>query len=437
MSTDTIAAIATGPAQAAVGIVRLSGPRALDVLQQLCDRRSAYRPRVATLVRVCEDGGEVIDEGLALAFPGPASYTGEDSAELQLHGSQFVLQRVLRRCRELGARLAEPGEFSRRAYENGQLDLAQAEAVADLIAAESADAARAAQQSLQGVFSRRCEQLAMDVLTLRSLIEAWLDFPDEDIGDMQLQAWRRQGQDLVQEIEGLTDEARSGLRMTQGFTVLIIGAPNAGKSTLLNALAQREVAIVSDIAGTTRDILGEHLSLNGVPVRLVDTAGLRESSNDPIEQEGMQRARQAAESADRIVCLSSPDAPPPTIPAQWEDRVLPVFNKCDVRGVPAGRDDQGVHISAKTGEGLDLLVEELVGKPLQHTGFSARQRHVDALDDAMFHVNHSLGHMAQVASLELAAEELRLAQEALGSITGECTTEDLLGKIFSSFCIGK
>lgn len=437
MSTDTIAAIATGPAQAAVGIVRLSGPRSLEILQRLCDRTAAYQPRVATLVRVCEDHGEVIDEGLALAFPGPASYTGEDSAELQLHGSQFVLERVLSRCRELGARLAEPGEFSRRAYENGQLDLAQAEAVADLIAAESADAARAAQHSLQGVFSRRCEQLAVDVLAQRSLIEAWLDFPDEDIGDMQLAAWRQQSELTAEEIAGLTQEARSGLRMTQGFTVLIIGAPNAGKSTLLNALAQREVAIVSDIAGTTRDVLGEHLSLNGVPVRLVDTAGLREFSDDPIEREGMHRARQAAETADRIVCLSAPDAPPPVIPEEWSDRVLRVFNKSDVQGIATGRDEHGVRISAKTGGGLDLLVEELVGKPLQHTGFSARQRHVDALEDAMFHVNHSLQQMAQVSTLELAAEELRLAQEALGSITGECTTEDLLGKIFSSFCIGK
>ncbi len=437
MAIDTITAIATGPAPGAVGIVRLSGPRALEILQQLCERTQPIPARVATLVRVRDAHGEVIDQGLALAFPEPASYTGENSAELQLHGSAFVLDHVLRRCRELGARLAEPGEFSRRAYENGQLDLAQAEAVADLIAAESADAARAAQQSLQGVFSRQCETLAGEILTQRSLIEAWLDFPDEDIGEMQLQEWRESLKSTRIRLQSLTQEAQSGVRMTRGLTVLIVGAPNAGKSTLLNALARREVAIVSDIAGTTRDVLGEHLSLNGVPVRLVDTAGLRSSSDDPIEREGMERARRAADSADRILCLAAPDAPAPEIPSHWNDRVLFVHNKTDIEGRPSGREGNTIRISAKTGEGLDVLVEELAGQPLSQTGFSARQRHVDALMDAMFHVDHSLGHMKTAATLELAAEELRLAQDALGSITGECTTEDLLGQIFSSFCIGK
>lgn len=437
MSTDTITAIATGPAPGAVGIVRLSGPRSIEILQQLCARTKPIPARVATLVRVRDASDEVIDEGLALAFPGPASYTGEDSVELQLHGSAFVLDHVLRRCRELGARLAEPGEFSRRAYENGQLDLAQAEAVADLIAAESADAARAAQNSLQGVFSRQCETLAADVLTQRSLIEAWLDFPDEDIGDMQLQAWREALISTRERLLALTQEAQSGIRMTRGLTVLIVGAPNAGKSTLLNALAQREVAIVSDIAGTTRDVLGEHLTLNGVPVRVVDTAGLRSSSDDPIEREGMERARKAADAADRILCLAAPDAPAPEIPAHWADRVLLVRNKTDIDGVPAGRDGERIRISAKTGDGLDVLVDELAGQPLSQTGFSARQRHVDALQDAMIHVEHSLLHMQSASTLELAAEELRLTQDALGGITGECSTEELLGQIFSSFCIGK
>ncbi len=437
MSNDTIAAIATGRAAAAVGIVRLSGPEALNIAQALCRRSRPPAARQATLVKVYAADGEIIDEGLLLGFPGPASYTGENSAELQLHGSAFVLDAVLRRCRQLGARLAEPGEFSRRAYENGKLDLAQAEAVADLIAAESADAARAAQHSLQGVFSQQCMELADDLLSQRSLIEAWLDFPDEDIGELQLRPWREQLETTRARLQALVADAQNGVRLTQGLTVLIVGAPNAGKSTLLNALARREVAIVSDIAGTTRDVLGEHLTLNGVPIRLVDTAGLRESSDDPIEREGMKRARDAAQSADRILVLEAPDTPVIDLPPQWQDRVLRVRNKTDLENMPAGQEGDSIRISAKTGAGLELLVEALVGQPLQQTAFSARQRHVDALQDAMFHVDHSLRHMTNVATLELAAEELRLGQESLGRITGESTTEDLLGKIFSSFCIGK
>lgn len=435
--TDTIAAVATAPAAGAVGIVRLSGPKSLPILQSLCRRDTALAPRVATLVRVYAADEEIIDEGLALPFPGPASYTGEDSAELQLHGSLFVLERVLRRCCQLGARRAGPGEFSQRAFENGKLDLAQAEAVADLVAAESADAARAAQHSLQGVFSNHCEELAEDLLGQRSLIEAWLDFPEEDIGDMQLQSWRDTLTATRTRLQSLAEQAQDGVRMTQGITVLIIGSPNAGKSTLLNALAQREVAIVSEIAGTTRDVLGEHLSLNGVPIRVVDTAGLRESSADPIEREGMLRARQAAETADRIVCLSAPDAPAPPIPEAWEGRTLHVRNKCDLADAPHSGEKAYLSISAKTGMGLDRLADSLVGKPLGQSGFSARQRHVDAIYQAMFHVDQSLNHLLQIATLELAAEELRLAQDCLGTITGESSSEDLLGKIFSSFCIGK
>lgn len=437
MSNDTIVAIATAPTPGAVGIVRLSGPQSRSVLQKLCQLSDSVAPRLARFVRVYAEDGGVIDEGLALAFENPASYTGEDAAELQLHGNPFILQRVVNRCLQMGVRMAQPGEFSQRAFENGKLDLAQAEAVADLIAAESADAARAAQESLQGVFSSLCHKRSTALLEQRALIEAWLDFPDEDIGEMQLLPWREKLKSELLQLEVLRKQAEQGVRLCQGMTVLIVGSPNAGKSTLLNALAQREVAIVSDIAGTTRDLIGEHLSLNGVPLRIIDTAGLRADTDDPIEREGIARAHSAGESADRIICLESADAPAPELPPAWEKRVLKVRNKCDLEGVDSGWKDECLYISAKQGAGLDELARELSGRTPAHTGFSARQRHLDALDDAMFHVNHSLNQLDSVKTLDLAAEELRLAQQALEHITGEVTTEDLLGQIFSTFCIGK
>ena len=434
---DTIAAIATARATGSVGIIRLSGPQSADILQRLCGLEAPPTARAARFVRARDADDQIIDEGLALLFRGPASYTGEDVVELQLHGSPYVLERVLQRCLELGAIAAGPGEFSRRAFENGKLDLAQAEAVADLIAAESMEAARAAQQSLQGVFSQACEQLVDRLLEQRSLIEAWLDFADEDIGEMPLAEWVANVDDTLVELQTLTKEAEQGVRLNQGMTVLIVGAPNAGKSTLLNALARREVAIVSDIAGTTRDLVGEHLSLNGVPLRVIDTAGLRSESADPIEREGIARAHAAAETADRILCLEADDAPAPPIPASWESRVLRVHNKCDRESAPGGWKEGVLHISAKQALGLNELAAELTGRQPRHSGFSARQRHIDALNQAMFHVDHSRVHLQDLSTLELAAEELRLAQESLGRITGQVSNEDLLGRIFAGFCIGK
>lgn len=434
--TDTIAAIATAPAPGAVGIVRLSGPQSWAILGELCALAQTPQPRQARLVRVRDASGEVLDEGLALAFQAPASYTAEDAVELQMHGNPYVLDAILQRCIDLGARLAQPGEFSQRAFENGQLDLAQAEAVADLIAAESEDAARAAQQSLQGVFSQQCEDLARATLSLRSLIEAWLDFPEEDIGQAQREDWANQIQSLRQRVQALAAEAETGVRLSQGMDILLVGAPNAGKSTLLNALARREVAIVSDLAGTTRDLVSEHLRLNGVPVRVTDSAGLRESS-DPIEQMGVQKAHAAAQRADRIIALDAPDAPLPDLPASWEPRVLRVHNKCDAVEQAAGWQDQQLYLSAKTGAGLDQLALEISGRQPRQTGFSARRRHLQALARAEQHLRHSQPHVAQINTLELAAEELRCAQDCLGEITGEVHTEDLLGAIFSTFCIGK
>lgn len=434
--TDTIAAIATAPAPGAVGIVRLSGPQSWPILQSLCALQTPPLPRQARLVKARDEKGAVLDEGLALAFKAPASYTAEDAVELQMHGNPYILDAILQRCIALGARLALPGEFSQRAFENGQLDLAQAEAVADLIAAESEDAARAAQQSLQGVFSQQCEELAVDTLSLRSLIEAWLDFPEEDIGLAQREDWARRVDELRHRLQTLAQQAETGVRLTQGMDVLLVGAPNAGKSTLLNALARREVAIVSDLAGTTRDLVSEHLRLNGVPVRIIDSAGLRESS-DPIEQMGVQRAHAAAQTADRIIALDAPDAPLPELPASWEPRVLRVHNKCDALNQAAGWQDGELHLSAKTGAGLDQLALAVAGRQPRQSGFSARRRHLEALARAEQHLTQCQPQLAEVNTLELAAEELRCAQESLSEITGEVHTEDLLGAIFSTFCIGK
>lgn len=434
--TDTIAAIATAAAPGAVGIVRLSGPQSWPILRTLCQLSTDPQPRQARLVRVRDQAGSVLDEGLALAFKAPASYTAEDAVELQMHGNPYILDAILQRCLELGARLAQPGEFSQRAFENGQLDLAQAEAVADLIAAESEDAARAAQQSLQGVFSKQCEELAVDTLSLRSLIEAWLDFPEEDIGEAQRSQWVQQVQSLRQRLQDLAAQAETGVRLTQGMDILLVGAPNAGKSTLLNALAHREVAIVSEQAGTTRDLVSEQLRLNGVPVRVTDSAGLRESS-DPIEQMGVQRAHAAAESADRIIALEAPDARLPNLPAHWEPRVLRVHNKCDLSGQAPGWHHGHLYLSARTGAGLDELAMAIAGRQPRQSGFSARRRHLQALARADEHLSQSQAPLAQVNTLELAAEELRCAQDCLSEITGEVHTEDLLGAIFSTFCIGK
>lgn len=437
--TDTIVAVATAPTPGAVGIVRLSGPRARDIADQACRRSQAATPRYAVRAQVCSSDGQILDEGLLLTFVAPASFTGEDVAELQLHGNPLVLQQVVQRCVALGARRAEPGEFSRRAFLNGKLDLAQAEAIADLISAESAAAARAAQNSLQGVFSRQCVAIADALLTLRVQVEAWLDFPEEDIDPGQCADWVAQLRDLQQQLRDLDKAAEQGQRLTQGMSVLIVGAPNAGKSTLLNALAQREVAIVNAAAGTTRDLLSEHLVVNDVPLKIVDTAGLRAHTDDPIEQEGIRRAHAAASDADQILAIHAHDAPLPSLPPEWQPRLLSVVNKIDQSGETAGLRNGQCFVSAKTQQGLDQLASALVGRQShsEEGAFSARQRHRDDLREAMFHVDHSVTLLHNADTLELAAEQLRRGQDAVGRITGEVHAEDLLGRIFAGFCIGK
>lgn len=443
-SSETIAAIATAPGAGGVGIVRLSGPTALAIARTLCARRS-LRARHAHHVRFLDADGSVLDDGLVLAFPAPASYTGEDVVELQAHGSPVVLQQLLARCRALGARLARAGEFSERAFLNGRLDLAQAEAVADLIAAGDIRAARAARRALDGVFSVRCEALAAELLHLRVHVEAMIDFSDEPIDALGGDEVTRRIGTLAAALAQLLAEAEQGRRLRDGLHAVIVGPPNAGKSSLLNALAGVDRAIVTDIAGTTRDLLHETLRIGGVELTLVDTAGLR-AEGDAIEREGMRRARAELARADlALVVLDGRE-----VDAGWAqvadavagvaDRIV-VHNKSDLLPVDAGHPGDALQVSARSGAGLDALraalQSRLGGDPLAGEGaFTARQRHVDALRAAAAAVEDARGTLAG-QHLELAAEALRIAQDAIGAITGQVLPDDLLGHIFSSFCIGK
>lgn len=385
----------------------------------------------------------VIDSGLILCFGAPASYTGDDVIECQAHGSPVVLQRLLVRMVQLGARLARPGEFTERAFLNGKLDLAQAEAVADLIDASSIAAAKAAAASLEGAFSRRVHAIANDLVSLRVRVEALIDFPDEGIDDDPDADLASRIERLQQAIADLTEQAEQGRRLRECGTVVIVGQVNAGKSTLLNALADDDIAIVADIPGTTRDVLRQDILLDGLPLQLWDTAGLRES-DDPVEQEGIRRARRALASADHVILVIDDTGSAPSLDLDVEaDRVTRVYAKIDLSGRPPGLVDGpegvGLAVSAHSGAGMDPLRRHLHGLFQSQGGvdtFSARTRHVDALRTT----GTCLGRAAvfrQQGEQDLIAEELRLAHRALTSVTGAFTTEDLLGEIFSRFCIGK
>ena len=441
---DTIAAIATAHGPAGVGIVRLSGPLAARIAETITTRR--LRERRAVHARFLDGEGEVIDDGVAIYFVGPRSYTGEDVIELQAHGSPVLLNRLLRRCVALGARLARPGEFTERAFVEGKLDLAQAEAVADLISAGSEAAARAARRSLDGEFSRQVDALAEQLTRLRMYIEAALDFPDEDIDFLAAPELHAQLAAARESATQLLRDAERGKRLMDGSHVVIIGAPNVGKSSLLNALASDDRAIVSEIAGTTRDLLRENLSLDGVAMTLVDTAGLRQSP-DSIEAEGMRRARAELARADIVLAVvDDRDTQSQRLLGEEllaVDKVLWLHNKCDLDlpprpGAAAVGGGEHLWLSARTGEGMDALRDRLRGLAGGEGvgGFSARTRHLEALGLALVHLAQADDQLS-AENAELAAEELRQAQLALGHITGHLDADALLGRIFSGFCIGK
>jgi tRNA modification GTPase len=453
-TTNTIAAIATAPGRGGIGVVRVSGSGLLPLAAALTGKApESVRPRRAAIADFLAADGLPIDNGLLLWFPAPHSFTGEDVIELQGHGGPVVMQLLLARCVELGARMAEPGEFTRRAFLNDKLDLAQAEAVADLIEASSAQAARSALRSLSGEFSQAVHGIVAQLTELRMLIEATLDFPEEEI----------EAEQLLRDIDGaarlarlradlaaLQSRARQGAMLRSGLHVVLAGLPNVGKSSLLNRLAGEERAIVTDIAGTTRDAVRETIHVEGIPLHVIDTAGLRETE-DAVEKIGIERTWREIERAD--VVLQIVDARAGVTPADHAiavrlpagiERVV-VENKCDLAGLVPGRfvdeshgDQVHLRLSAKTGEGMALLHDEL----LRVAGWAghgedvilARERHLEALAAAAEKSALAEGHLRQ---LELCAEELRLAQEALSSITGEFTSDDLLGVIFSRFCIGK
>lgn len=455
--TDTIAAQATAPGRAGVGILRVSGPAVQTVAKAVLQRLP--KPRYAEYLPFYAADGSVLDQGIALYFPGPNSFTGEDVLELQGHGGPVLLDMLLRRLLQLpNIRIARPGEFSERAFLNDKLDLTQAEAIADLIDASSEQAARSAMQSLQGEFSAKIDQLVEKVIYLRMYVEAAIDFPDEEIDFLSDGKVAADLATIISELTGIQKQATQGSILREGMKVVIAGRPNAGKSSLLNALAGREAAIVTEIAGTTRDVLREHIHIDGMPLHIIDTAGLRDAT-DKVEQIGIERAWQEILQADRVLFMVDSTTTAATSPAEiWPEFIerLPaslgvtvVRNKADLTGETIGvnlasqhnAQTPVFHISAKTNQGIDALREHLkacIGFEANTEGsFIARRRHLDALARAMEHLSIGEYQLHNHLAGELLAEELRLTQQHLNEITGEFSSDDLLGKIFGSFCIGK
>jgi tRNA modification GTPase len=445
---DTIAAIATPSGRGGIGVIRLSGSAVSRIAPALLG--DLPPPRHAALRMFRDAQGEMIDGGLALFFPAPASFTGEDVLELHAHGGPVVMDMLLARTLELGARLARPGEFSQRAFLNDKLDLAQAEAIADLIDSGSREAARAAVRSLQGDFSVAVRSLTEAVTETRMYVEAAIDFPEEEVDFLADQALRDRLSNAIALCAQIAAKAKQGALLREGMTVVIAGRPNAGKSSLLNCLAGYEAAIVTDIPGTTRDVLRERLSIDGMPLHVADTAGLREGA-DIVESEGIRRAHAEMKRADRILYMIDAARMLDDESVHAEIAVLPsdipvtlIFNKIDIANVHARYEQTApprIHLSATTGEGVDLLREHLkecIGFHGADAGaISARRRHLDALARADAHLQEAERQLTEHRAGELMAEELRQAQQDLAEITGEFTSDDLLGRIFSSFCIGK
>ena len=448
MNKGTIAAIATAPGRGGVGVIRISGSNLLPFAFALTGKTP--RPRYATLADFKATDGSTIDTGLLLYFPNPHSFTGEDVLELQGHGGPVVLQMLLARCLDLGARLAEPGEFSRRAFLNGKMDLAQAEAVADLIDAATASAARSAVRSLQGEFSRAIGELNEELINLRMLVEATLDFPEEDIDFLKAADAFGRLQRLQRKLAEIFDRAGQGKLLQAGLHVVLAGQPNVGKSSLLNRLTGDDLAIVTPIAGTTRDALRSTIQIEGIPLHIIDTAGLRETE-DEVERIGIERSWKEIERSDVVLLLVDSRTGVTEADREILERLpknlqrITIYNKIDLAGRQSERHDEAdgvaVSLSAKANQGIDLLRQELLriaGWHQTEDVFIARERHLRALATAQEHVAAARSVVEGVLpALELFAEELRLAQQALGEITGEFTADDLLGVIFSRFCIGK
>ena len=442
---DIIAAIGTAHGRAAIGIVRVSGANLRPFIAKIVERD--VPPRAAVKTAFVDSGGAAIDEGLALFFPAPSSYTGEDVFELQGHGGPIVQRLLLERCVELGARLAEPGEFTKRAFLNGKLDLAQAESVIDLIDAATSQAARSAVRSLQGEFSARINVAAAALTELRAHTEAVLDFPEEDIEPADREGIAQRLRSVTEEVQRILDAARQGSLLRDGLQVVLAGAPNVGKSSLLNQLSGADRAIVTDVPGTTRDLIREVIDIEGVPIQVIDTAGLRECV-DPVERIGVDRARAAIDNADVVIALYDAALPCPLSeadPLRGAAAGVPrlnVMNKIDLSGhaptVERGSSGAMLWISAKTGAGVDLLRREIcrvAGWEGHAEGtYLARERHLSALRAAREHLTRAA---EEAGRLEFFAEELRLAHTAVMVITGTFSVEDLLGEIFSRFCIGK
>jgi len=441
---DTIAAIATPPGNGGVGIIRISGPAAKQISQQLSNK--LVSPRQAVFTSFKDEDNTIIDSGILLYFPNPASYTGEDTIELQGHGGSVVLGMLLKRVLNLGARLANPGEFTERAFLNNKLDLAQAEAVADLIESSTEQSVRSAQKSMQGVFSEQINELVDELTELRIYVEAAIDFVDEEIDFLSDGIVENKVKVLIEKIHKILKTAQQGRLLRDGMTVVLAGKPNAGKSSLLNALAGHEAAIVTEIAGTTRDTLKERIQIDGMPLHIIDTAGLRESDN-VVEKEGIRRAHEEIKKADKILLLIDSTDPEidsiiNTLPS--DSNITKIYNKIDLLGIePEIKESEHgsqIYLSVKKGIGMELLTDHLkqtVGYDSETDDvFIARRRHVEALNQSHIYVKNALLQLQNEAG-ELVAEDLRQAQNHLAEITGAFSSDDLLGKIFSSFCIGK
>lgn len=452
LNTDTIAAIATAPGRGGVGIVRVSGPKAKEIAIGMLG--FVPKPRYAHYCPFKDENDLPLDEGLALYFEGPNSFTGEDVLELQGHGGPVVLDFILKRVSELGARPARPGEFSERAFLNDKMDLTQAEAIADLIDSASEQAARCAVRSLQGAFSKRVHELVESLIQLRIYVEAAIDFPEEEIDFLSDGKVEADLKTVMNNLASVMQEANQGTLLREGMNVVIAGRPNAGKSSLLNALSGRDTAIVTHIAGTTRDVLREHIHIDGMPLHIIDTAGLRETP-DEVESIGIERAWNEIEQADRVLLMVDGTETQSTLPHDiWPEfvdrlphpeRITVIRNKADLTGEASGfmegQDSTVISISAKDGVGVQTLREHLktiMGfDAANEGGFIARRRHIDALNQAKTFLDNGLDQLLGASAGELLAEDLRMAQNALNEITGEFSSDDLLGKIFGSFCIGK